>query len=778
MNSVPRLTCLILALFGVQLACQDPTWKLPVRGVAVYERRVDRFECREVGPDDKAPPATLLTAAEGGEHWRYVLTAPPAGWQEPGFDDSAWATGRSGFGSDSTQADVRTVWQDKSPVIWLRTSFSGATRRPSAGVLTMRHDDTVKVWLNGVSVVDEGKFTADYTGYPLPKSALASLRAENTIAVECRNTGGASFVDLGLRFFSGKVAMAAPQGELARKARNQHQALFPMMRRPPLLFEGMLDAEATAVEQTPSELRDLLPWVAFDLRGGSRAHNRKVLAPWVLRFGDVTAAGKISAIDAEGVQTIALKLRSAPPGPDHRGPRFVQTHVQQHCQYQLQGELTVRRKFDASAGVVQSFTARLDAKARAFDDSGPEYEIHLEELWLLRQVRENRDAEFRAATREAIERGTKRIRQDLENLSRDFLVDKVVNHPSKSANSGRLAMGLLTLVKAGASRDDALVRAGYDDLRRREIVDSYSLGNALMALEALYAPLNEREDLRSGVIDRPRKRDITATDREIIAHWMSNLLDNIDARCDQDKLVRFFYTRDHNYDNSTNQYGLLGSYAAHLCGVQQTERFWRSAAEHLLADQWPEDRVVRLHLADEAEFHRLQADNAAPPQGQKVKSAGWSYRVEENGVAQVLTGSMTAAGIAGLTMCRAALRDLGASRKDDLLERVDAAIERGFAWLAAHFDVATNPEDIQHAYLWRYYYLYALERACELHNVTLLGRRDWYFEGAMTLMAWMQPNGEVPAEEGHRLEYGHAIERTSFAVLFLVKAALPVLTYK
>jgi len=64
-----------------------------------------------------------------------------------------------------------------------------------------------------------------------------------------------------------------------------------------------------------------------------------------------------------------------------------------------------------------------------------------------------------------------------------------------------------------------------------------------------------------------------------------------------------------------------------------------------------------------------------------VAPAGWAY--SGSGVP---TGSMTCAGITGLTLCAAALRAQNkAPRKQ--LDEMQAAILGGFSWLARHFTV-------------------------------------------------------------------------------------------
>ena len=52
-------------------------------------------------------------------------------------------------------------------------------------------------------------------------------------------------------------------------------------------------------------------------------------------------------------------------------------------------------------------------------------------------------------------------------------------------------------------------------------------------------------------------------------------------------------------------------------------------------------------------------------------------------------------------------------------------------WLANHFDVRQNFGNGQQ---WKYYYLYALERAGRLTGVRFFGQNDWYRLGAEQLV--------------------------------------------
>jgi hypothetical protein len=122
---------------------------------------------------------------------------------------------------------------------------------------------------------------------------------------------------------------------------------------------------------------------------------------------------------------------------------------------------------------------------------------------------------------------------------------------------------------------------------------------------------------------------------------------------------------------------------------------------------------------------------------------------------------MTTAGLGSLTICDVMLR--GKRRPMDVSgANLRAAIKSGFAWLAANYDVRRNPGAEQS---WRLYYLYGLERVCELNQIAYIQDKDWYFDGATLLLEEQQPNGR----------WGGEVE-TCFAILFLKKAALPVLT--
>ncbi|MEM7385140.1 MAG: DUF1549 domain-containing protein, partial [Verrucomicrobiota bacterium] len=88
------------------------------------EREMDAIRGRleEMGPAEANERVYLRDARAGGAVWRHTMVKPDDSWMEAEFDDSDWAEGASGFGSEGTpHSQVRTAWTTGS--IWLRHAF-------------------------------------------------------------------------------------------------------------------------------------------------------------------------------------------------------------------------------------------------------------------------------------------------------------------------------------------------------------------------------------------------------------------------------------------------------------------------------------------------------------------------------------------------------------------------------------------------------------------------------------------------------------------------------
>jgi hypothetical protein len=331
----------------------------------------------------------------------------------------------------------------------------------------------------------------------------------------------------------------------------------------------------------------------------------------------------------------------------------------------------------------------------------------------------------------------------------------------RSYGSGKLALVLLTMLKGNVDRDTPRIRKLLDELRRRTFVDTYSLGCALMALEAFYGPPNEAEQLRQGLIDRPAKRTPSPSDLALMQGWVQQVLANRDTRVDKGYRLRLNYVAGPRFDNSVTQYGVLGLYSAALCGVEVQVTVWQGLLEHYLEQSGREEGSIRqgLRLPTYGQLARDQERRGPSTTVARSLPAvvrGFGYTDPNHP-----TGSMTCAGLTGLGICRAMFGETKSASRE-LLAQADAALRNGFAWLYENYDVRDNPRAGRG---WFHYYLYGLERACEIAGVARIHDRDWYFDGAMQLLGTQAGDGS----------WG-SLEDTCFAILFLKKAVPPVRT--
>ncbi|MBL8754350.1 MAG: hypothetical protein JNK15_13695, partial [Planctomycetes bacterium] len=307
-------------------------------------------------------------------------------------------------------------------------------------------------------------------------------------------------------------------------------------------------------------------------------------------------------------------------------------------------------------------------------------------------------------------------------------------------------------------------------LRRRNVRQTYSLALALMALERLHAPRNERDRLLAGTIDQPEPRKLVGDDADAMSRWTKALLANRDSETRSEYETRWSYEGP-GFDNSNTQYGVLGLHSADLCEQKIGRTTWFAVAAHWLATQCPaEGPPVPLSLqpiqstkagvaprpgATIASGNRTQAQRRASPRG-------WDYHTATDRP----YGGMTAAGISSLTIALSHLENSPGKVDAELRKKIDQAILDGFAWLSKHRSIRHVPgPDIGHAMNWWYYWLYGLERACELSNVGLIDGHDWYHDHALLLLKAQEKDGG----------WGR-LEETCWAILFLKKAQLPVFT--
>jgi hypothetical protein len=540
---------------------------------------------------------------------------------------------------------------------------------------------------------------------------------------------------------------------------------LPRLVPAPWLCQGELTADHRAIADEPRDLRDVLRAVACDLRLTTNARLRYLR---LLPFGDLVLTGRVEAPDAEGRQSFTLEVASADPEQrPGEAKAALQRFVRPLCRRSARGTVTVTRTWDAGAGVVRSYSAEMTLVFE--EDKGRFRKLVIADEWDLAGVHENQDVAFREDVAKAIVDGTNWLKRELKDLGRPHLQDQ--EDGARSYGSGRIALALLTLLHADVPAADPIVTAAFDELRKRVLVDTYSLGVALMAMAARDAPPNEAEMLRSGALAAPRPRQLNAADKELAAEWLKSLMQNIDTRVDAGYRLRFNYTAGPRFDNSVTQYGLLGLFAAQLCQLEVPSTRWRAAAAHLMEVQdAANDRELKLSLTLYRDLRaNMNSDGGKTHAvgGLVIPARGFAYQLPDRPV----YGSMTAAGTGGLVIARAGLLQAGLG-KADVMPKINAAIDSGFAWLAAEFSVRSNPGFVDRADDNWYYYLYGLERTCELAGVARIQGRDWYYEGALQLLAHQGRNGAFRTEH----EKGPLLDATCFAVLFLKRASLGVTT--
>lgn len=104
------------------------------------------------GKDRREEPVNWNTIVSQGDDWKYLVPTfePATNWRLNSFDDSKWATGKSGFGfGDNDDATIVTV----SKSIFLRKKITITNVLSiSQLVLHMDYDDGFVAYLNGVEI--------------------------------------------------------------------------------------------------------------------------------------------------------------------------------------------------------------------------------------------------------------------------------------------------------------------------------------------------------------------------------------------------------------------------------------------------------------------------------------------------------------------------------------------------------------------------------------------------------------------------------------------------
>ena len=303
------------------------------------------------------------------------------------------------------------------------------------------------------------------------------------------------------------------------------------------------------------------------------------------------------------------------------------------------------------------------------------------------------------------------------------------------ASTGTTSLVTLALLTAGEKPSSPAIRKALDYLKESSAEDMHRTYS--VALQTMVFALADPDRFKVHIADNVNWLERAQLKRGDHFEWPGTWTYSSDKEAPG--------------DNSNTQYALLGLYAASEVGVPVKREVWA-----LSRDYWE---------------HAQKADGS------------WGYMPNDH---QPSTASMTCAGISSLIIT--GLRRY--EGQEVLLEdgtvrncgqgAVNPHLQRGIDWLSAHFRVGEN---YGKGLLWKYYYLYGLERAGRLTGLRFFGADpvtgrpwDWYREGAEHLvhlqdkLSGFWPGGEATEQ--------NPLVSTSFALLFLAKGRSPVLVNK
>ncbi|QDV08953.1 hypothetical protein Poly30_45090 [Planctomycetes bacterium Poly30] len=289
------------------------------------------------------------------------------------------------------------------------------------------------------------------------------------------------------------------------------------------------------------------------------------------------------------------------------------------------------------------------------------------------------------------------IDRGVESLLSHQALDGSWTQQIEGYGPGMTGLALYALMKSGLSPGHPAIERGFAFLERQEATKTYTRATVILALTT-----------------RGEKKDLKRVEELV------------------EELVRSQDVAGWAYpegppDLSNTQFAVTALRAAAARGVSVPTKVWTRLVESTLECLVPE--------------------SGAPPSNDPPR--GFLYRAGHDHS----TGSMTAAGVAILTICEEQLR----RAKPDH----SRAIKRGLAWLGEHFSVDFNPSPTAQGGQSGvpYYYLYGMERIGSMRGIETFGSYPWYQLGAEKLVELQKEDGNWDGQSD-----------TAFALLFLNRA--------
>ncbi len=342
--------------------------------------------------------------------------------------------------------------------------------------------------------------------------------------------------------------------------------------------------------------------------------------------------------------------------------------------------------------------------------------------------------------------------------------------------TGETALSLLTLLKCGTKPEDPAIQKGFGWLLEQPFKKVYEVSVSILALEALYSPKPEKPDPANPYRTIVKKSFLNKADPRI-KDWLQRATAFLIASEKADGLWAY---PDREADVSNAQFALVALKSARRLGVKvDQEVFAKSVVYFIETQEKTGPKVTDFDVpAADNNIDDVEDKKAAQKTREKLKKdgttqerpktsmtgRGWSYKTSWGP-----RGSMTAAGVASLIVCKSELENNPVYEKK-FAAQVEKAIRDGCAWLADRFRADANPGAEPD---WLFYWLYTLERAATLAGTERLGPHDWYSAGAEVILKAQKDDGHF--EEGTKGELDGNLAGSCLALLFLKRSTVPVI---
>lgn len=342
--------------------------------------------------------------------------------------------------------------------------------------------------------------------------------------------------------------------------------------------------------------------------------------------------------------------------------------------------------------------------------------------------------------------------------------------------TGETALSLLTLLKCGTKPEDPAIQRGFEWLLAQPFKKVYEVSVSILAVEALYSPKPDKPDPANPYRTVVKKSFLKQADPRV-KDWLQRATAYL---VESEKADGLWAYPDREADVSNTQFALIALKSAHRLGVKVDQEVFAKAVVYFIDKQEKSgNRVVDFDVpaadnpiddvedrkAAQKTRERLKKEGTTQERPKSSMSArGWSYKASWGP-----RGSMTAAGVASLIVCKSELENNPVYEKK-LAAQVEKSIRDGCAWLADRFRADANPGAEPD---WLFYYLYTLERAATLSGCERLGAHDWYSEGAEVILKSQKDDGHF--EEGTKGELDGNLAGSCLALLFLKRSTVPVI---